>query len=151
MKFVVATGTPDMIRELQRCPGSERFELRAGSVPSTSDGCDAALLSLPLAAERYGADPTNHGPQVLVNERGDGAPGTIVTLPVLELPVDDSPAQGDGAFWTEWALGNAVDAMRSALGATDDLVLLLHVEAAVMDRRPCSTMKALVQFAVETI
>ncbi|MDR7312047.1 hypothetical protein J2S40_003105 [Nocardioides luteus] len=104
---------------------------------NTAAGCDAELISFPLAAERYGADPKKHVAQVLSNPRNDGAPAIVVAIPPLEVDATGKPmAQGmDTDEWLAWALNGALEALHDSVGDLDGVTVLLYLEAVGMAGR----------------
>ncbi|HWO64938.1 MAG TPA: hypothetical protein VNO31_33380, partial [Umezawaea sp.] len=82
MKYVIAASIERIVQACREAlAGIPDVEFRVGSVPETGVGCDAAILSFPLAHERYGGSPRMGVAQVLMNTRGDGAPGIILATP----------------------------------------------------------------------
>lgn len=141
MRFVVASAAPERVDALRACSQAAQFEVRSGSVPETSAGCDVALVSFPLAADRYGALWLNHAAQVLSNDRHDGAPLIIVALPTV--PERRSAAEMGEDGWAQWTITGALEALSSTFGPDDDLTVLVHLEATALDREPSSVMTAL--------
>lgn len=138
MRFVVAIGIEDHIQEVLDAvrPGYP-FEVRTGPVKVVAVDCDAELVSFPLAAERYGADPKRHVAQVLSNTRNDGAPAIVVAIPPLEVDATGKPMTlgMDTEEWLTWALNGALEALRDSVGDLDEVSVLLYLEAVGMQRR----------------
>lgn len=138
MRFVVAIGVESHIQDVLNAvrPGYP-FEVRTGPVKVAAAGCDAELVSFPLAAERYGADPKRHVAQVLSNPRDDGAPAIVVAIPPLEVDATGKPiTRGmDTDEWLTWALNGALEALRDSVGDLDGVSVLLYLEAVGMERR----------------
>ncbi|HEX6347016.1 hypothetical protein [Umezawaea sp.] len=138
MEYVVAASLERIVQACREALGDiPDVEFRVGSVPETGAGCDVAILSFPLAHERYGGVPRMGVAQVLVNTRGDGAPGIILATPPTPVPVS---ATGVGDAEIEEYVIRALD---SCLGELENHFpefegiskILVHLEAAGLDRK----------------
>lgn len=139
MRFVVAVGAKDCFQEVRGAvrPGYP-FEVRTGEVKVTGVGCDAELVSFPLACERYGADPVRHVAQVLPNTRSDGAPEIVVAIPPLKADATGRPITHgmDTEAWLTWALTGALEALRESVGDLEGVSVLLYLDAVGMQHQP---------------
>jgi hypothetical protein len=136
MKYVIAASTERLVKLCREAlEGILDVEFRVGSVPEAGADCDAAILSFPLAHERYGGVPRMGVAQVLVNDREDGAPGIILATP--PGPAKTSPAGVNASEVEEYVvkvLGSCREAFLSAFPGEDDSQILIHLEAAGIDR-----------------
>jgi hypothetical protein len=138
VRYVVAASTErivDACREALR--GLPGVEFRVGSVPEAGADCDAAILSFPLAHERYGGTPRIGIAQVLVNRRDDGAPGAILATPPSPAPTSASTCSD---FEVEEHVVHVLDSclaefLTSFPGREENSTILIHLEAAGIDRR----------------
>lgn len=138
MRYVVAASTERMVQECREAlRGLPGVEFRVGSVPETGVDCDAAILSFPLAHERYGGTPRIGIAQVLVNTRGDGAPGVILATP--PGPALLSASTGGDSEVEEHVVhvlsSCTAEYLNSSPGQDGEAsVILIHLEAAGIDR-----------------
>ncbi|MDO0933777.1 hypothetical protein QQY66_19570 [Streptomyces sp. DG2A-72] len=138
MKYVLAASSDRLVREcrniLGRVPG---IEFRVGSVPGTGWDCDAAVLNSPLAYERYGGSPQIGNVQVLINDRGDGAPGAILaTAPISAESTVADPSDEEIEGYVFDTLDSCVLAfVRRFPNRAEEGRILVHLEGAGIDRR----------------
>jgi len=137
MRYVVAASTARLVDECREAlAGVPDIDFRVGSVSESGADCDAAVLSFPLAHERYGGEPRIGIAQVLVNERHDGAPPIILAAP--PLPVAATAAGVSDAEVENHVVSVLVstrDAFLRTFPDETDSRILVHLEAAGIDHR----------------
>jgi hypothetical protein len=149
MRYVIAASTEWLVRQCREVLEEILdVDFQVGSVAETGADCDAAILSFPLAHERYGGVPRMGVAQVLVNERTDGAPSIILATPP---GVAKTSAAGVNASEVQEYVVNVLDSCREAFltvfPGEDDSRILIHLEAAGIDRRDMGpTLDGLVRF-----
>lgn len=154
MRYVVAASTVrivDACREALR--GLSGVEFRVGSVPEAGADCDAAILSFPLAHERYGGTPRIGVAQVLVNTRGDGAPSIIMaTPPAPPQTLASSDKDSEIERHVFHVLDSCVAEFLNAFpGCDESSKILVHLEAAGIDRRDLTApLKGILKFLSQT-
>jgi len=136
MKYVIASASDRVVAACRDFLGDgDGLTFRSGSVPEAGWDCDIAVLSFPLAHERYGGKPQVGRAQVLANERSDGAPKIILATPPLALTAASSPASdSDIERHVFGVLNSCVAAYVNAYGRGEDVKILIHLEAAALDR-----------------
>ncbi|MEU5656636.1 hypothetical protein ABZ802_13575 [Streptomyces sp. NPDC047737] len=153
MRFVVAASSDAMVQECRRALGHvPGTAFRTGSVPETGAGCDAAVLNSPLAHERYGGVPRIGSVQVLLNQRGDGAPEVILaTAPMAAGAAVPDPGDDQIASHVSQTLDACVAAFVEAFpDRAGEACVLLHLEGAGIDREDIAvTLKGLLRFLLE--
>jgi hypothetical protein len=139
MRYVVAASTERIVQACREAlRGLPGVEFRLGSVPEAGVGCDAAILSFPLAHERYGGTPRVGLAQVLVNTRGDGAPGVILATPPRPNLADAS-SDLEVEEHVVYVLGSCVAEFLNSFPECEEVSsILIHLEAAGIDRRDLS-------------
>lgn len=146
MDFVIAIGDARRFQQVRAAIDSKfPLELRFGGLAETATGCDVALVNFPLSCERYGADPARHVAQVLVNDRGDGAPPVIVAVPPREIDAEGNLIAEEVGYgeWVEWAVRTSLNALVTELGELPQISILIHLEAAALDERPLEALAVL--------
>lgn len=141
MKFVVATSNKRKLDEVsQLLSGRSNLELRDGSVPDVSHGCDAAVMHFTLAHDRYGGRPVVGQSQVLRNSRNDGVAPIILATPPLEAGAGLGPDKdAETERHTARMVGMALDAWVKSPDYPEDasgLVCLIHIEGAGLTFSP---------------
>ncbi|WP_155546119.1 hypothetical protein [Amycolatopsis camponoti] len=149
MRYVIAASTARLVEECRKAlAGVPDIDFRVGSVSESGADCDAAVLSFPLAHERYGGEPRVGVAQVLVNEREDDAPPIILAAP--PRPVVATAAEVSDAEVEEHVVRVLVstrDVFLRAFPEETDSRILVHLEAAGIDRRDMKpTLSALRKF-----
>lgn len=136
MMYVVATSVQRHLDSCREFLGfRDGLEFRLGSVVKTGFDCDAAILSSALAHDRYGGSPVLGLAQVLVNRRADGAPRLILTTPPMPLAaVSGAPTDVQVETFVVRALKSSIDAYVDAGNSPLDSKVLVHLEAAGIDR-----------------
>lgn len=136
MRYVFAAARERMVEECRDSLNAyEGLEFRAGSVADTGWDCKAAIVSFPLAHDRYGGTPQIGHPQVLTNTRGDGAPGIILATPPLLLSsASPAPSDADIAKSVHDIMDSCITAYIAAYTPAQDSKVLVHLEAAGIDR-----------------
>ncbi|MCF2528510.1 hypothetical protein [Yinghuangia soli] len=134
MKYVVAAAKAPTVDACRHALGERPdVEFRVGSAPETGADCDAAIVSWPPAHDRYGGFPKAGAAQVLVNERGDGAPGFILATPPPQAS-SYGPADSDVEDQALRILDACVaEFLREFPESREDAKILIHLEGAALD------------------
>jgi hypothetical protein len=137
MRYVIASGSERSINSCREFLGSrDELEFRLGSVRETGWDCDAAVLMSPLAHERYGGVPQVGVAQVLTNRRADGAPEVILATPPRPMAAaSHCPSDSEIERRVFGVLNSCMTAYVNCPGCSTDSKVLIHLEAAGMDRR----------------
>ena len=141
MRYVIAASTEPMVQACREAlRGLPGVEFRLGSVPEAGADCVAAIVSFPLAHERYGGAPRIGVAQVVANTRGDGVPGVILATPPRPAPVSAGISED---FEIEEHVVYVLESCEAAfLGSfpqcDERSSVLIHLEAAGIDRRDLS-------------
>ncbi len=137
MRYVLAASTERIVETCSEAlQDLVNIEFRVGSVPETGKGCDAAILSSPLAHERYGGIPRIGVAQLLVNTRGDGAPGIILATPPIPLQtVGVAAADFEVEEHVVYVLSACLEVFLNRFPERkSESSVLVHLEAAAIDR-----------------
>ncbi|MET7282668.1 hypothetical protein ABZS29_30850 [Kribbella sp. NPDC005582] len=141
MRYVIAASTERMVETCrQGLRDLSNVEFRVGSVPETGKDCDAAILSSPLAHERYGGIPRMGVAQVLANTRGDGAPGIILATPLSPVSaVGVTAGRLEVEEHVVYVLSACLEAFLNQYSeCNNESSVLIHLEAAAIDQRDLS-------------
>ncbi|MEZ0070651.1 hypothetical protein ABIA32_006704 [Streptacidiphilus sp. MAP12-20] len=97
-------------------------------------------MSFPLAHERYGGIPRPEEAQVLVNTRGDGAPGIILATPPTPAKI---PGKSGGDCEVESHVFHVLNAsviefLNEFPECGEASKILIHLEASAIDRKDLS-------------
>lgn len=154
MRYVVAASTARIVEACREAlHGLSGVEFRVGSVPEAGVDCDAAILSFPLAHERYGGTPRIGVAQALVNTRGDGAPSIIMaTPPAPPQTLASSGKDSEIERHVFHVLDSCVAEFLNAFpGREESSKILVHLEAAGIDRRDLAApLKGILKFLSQT-
>ena len=135
MRYVIASATPSTLRvAAEIIESGSRVEYRLGSVPETCHGCDAMVMWWPFAYERYGGVPEAGIARVLLNVRDDGPELVLATPPGPGLTTGLDPVEADREAYSCAVLVACVEAYRKELPDQEKSVVLVHLEAAGLDR-----------------
>jgi hypothetical protein len=150
MKYVIASST-ERILSVFRNALSDRpeVECRVGSVAEAGPDCDAAILSFPLAHERYGGSPQLGVTQILENRRDDGAPRIILATPPLPPRTpDNSGTDSDFEMYVLHVLNSCTaEFLKNFPDCGENSKILIHLEAAGIDRKDLGVpLKATLKF-----
>lgn len=138
MRYIVAASSERIVEACREVLGElPGVGFRVGSVPEAGADCDAAILSFPLAHERYGGTPQIGVAQVLENTRGDGAPGVILaTPPGPALTSENTGSDSEIERHVVHVLSACVaEFLKCFPGCEANSTILIHLEAAGIDRR----------------
>lgn len=150
MRYVIAASTERIINACRAAlSGRPEIECRIGSVREVGTDCDAAVLSFPLAHERYGGSPRLGVAQIIENTRNDGAPKIILaTPPAPPRSSTDSVSDSEVEKHVFHILDSCVGEFLNAFPECGEHAkILVHLEAAGLDRRELDApLKAILKF-----
>jgi hypothetical protein len=137
MRYVIAASTERAVAACQASLEAHgELEYRVGSVAQAGWDCDAAIVSFPLAHDRYGGTPEVGRAQILENNRQDGAPRIVLATPPIS-PSSASPAPTDEQIESHvaYVIGACVAVYAESRSADPSAKILIHLEAAGIDRK----------------
>jgi hypothetical protein len=137
MRYVIAASTERAVASCQALLGDRgEVEYRVGSVAQAGWDCDAAIVSFPLAHDRYGGVPQVGHAQVLENNRDDGAPRIVLaTPPISPSSTSSMPTDEQIGSHVAYVIGACVEVYAESRRPDRTAKILIHLEAAGVDRK----------------